>query len=112
VQKSNIFKNIPKDLTEEFFENIVVSKNLKIEKIVSKGHTSPKSGWYNQDMDEWVIVLKGEAILSFENEKEIHLASGEYINIPAHKKHKVLWSKPDVETVWLAVFYEKGSENE
>ena len=108
MQKSNIFNNTPKDLTDEFFENIILSNNIKIEKIVSKGHTSPKFGWYEQDKNEWVIILKGEAILSFEDEKQIHLKSGEYINIPAYKKHKVSWTKPDNETIWLAVFYEEG----
>jgi len=105
LKKSDIFDNIPKDLTNEFFEDIVLSDNVKIEKIISKGHTSPKDGWYNQEQNEWVIVLKGEGIISFEDEKQICLKSGEYINIPAHKKHKVSWTKPDEETIWLAVFY-------
>jgi len=105
MQKADFFSNIAKDLTDEFFEEILVSKNVTIEKIISKGHTSPKSGWYDQDKNEWVMVLKGGAILSFEDEKQVHLKSGEYINIPAHKKHKVSWSEPDVETIWLAVFY-------
>ena len=105
MQKLDIFSNIPKDLTDEFFEDIVLANNVKIEKIVSQGHISPKSGWYNQDKNEWVILLKGEAILLFEDNKEIHLKSGEYINIPSYTKHKVLWTNPTEESIWLAVFY-------
>ena len=105
MQKADFFSNIAKDLTNEFFEEILVSKNVTIERIISKGHISPSSGWYDQDKNEWVIVLKGEAILSFEDDNQVHLKSGEYIDIPAHKKHKVSWTKPDEETIWLAVFY-------
>ncbi|MEO1954484.1 MAG: cupin domain-containing protein [Campylobacterales bacterium] len=105
MQKSDIFHNIPKDLTTEFFEDIVVSDNVKIEKIVSKGHTSPEIGWYDQDKNEWIIVIEGEAILLFEDKEKVELKSGQYLNIPAHKKHKVLWTKPEVHTIWLAVFY-------
>ena len=57
-------------------------------------------------MNEWVIVLKGEAKLLFENNDEpIHLKPGDFVNIPAHRKHRVEWTTPDEPTVWLAVFY-------
>ncbi len=100
----NIFTKIPKDLDEEFFEKLISQDNIKIQRIISKGHTSPKSGWYNQNENEWVIILQGEAILSFE-EKDINLKVGDYINIPAHTKHKVSWTKPNTQTIWLAVHY-------
>lgn len=105
MDKSNIFNNMPKDLKDEFFENIISRNGLKIERIISKGHTSPKSGWYYQDNDEWVIVLQGAAVLSFEDKEDVRLSSGDYINIPAHTKHKVSWTLPDSETIWLAVHY-------
>lgn len=105
MDKSNIFNNIPKDLKDELFENIISKESLKIERIVSKGHTSPEYGWYNQESDEWVIVLQGEAVLSFENSGDVKLSAGDYINIPAHTKHKVSYTAPNVETIWLAVHY-------
>lgn len=105
MKTSNILSQIPKDLQEEVFEDIINTKNLKIERIISKGHTTPESQWYNQENSEWVIVLQGEAILSFEDKEDISLKSGDYINIPAHTKHKVSWTKPDIETIWLAVHY-------
>ncbi len=103
--KNNIFELIPNDLTDEIFQTIIEKDNIKIERIVSMGHTSPESGWYDQDQNEWVIILKGEAIISFENESDLHLTPGDYTNIPAHKKHKVSWTAPDSETIWIAVFY-------
>jgi len=101
----NIFNEIPKDLKDEIFEDIVTTDNLKIERIISYGHTSPKSGWYESQESEWVIVLKGEAILSFENVEDVKLNAGDYINIPAFKKHKVSWTRPHTETIWLAIHY-------
>ena len=102
---NNIFEDLPNHLTEEVFETLVDSATVRIERIVSKGHTSPNDGWYDQDQNEWVIVLKGEAILSFEESAEVRLTKGSYINIPAHQKHRVDWTSRQSETIWLAVFY-------
>lgn len=105
MKKTNIFADIPKQLHEELFENIISKDSLKIERIISKGHISPNSGWYDQENDEWVIVLQGEAVLSFENKEEVRLKAGDYINIPAHTKHKVSWTLPEKETIWLVIHY-------
>jgi len=103
--KDNIFASIPKNLDRELVEVLLEHNDICIERIISKGHTSPASGWYDQPKNEWVIVLKGEAIIRFENESEIRLCAGSYIDIAAHKKHRVSWTDPDVETIWLAVHY-------
>lgn len=100
---ANIFSDIPADLPEELFTSLLDKPSVKIERIVSKGHSSPKQGWYEQSQDEWLIVLQGEAIISFEHHQQ-SLAGGDYLMIPAGLKHKLSWTKPDVETVWLAVF--------
>ena len=105
MNKSNIFSLIPKQLDEELFEELVSKDGLKIERIVSKGQTTTEFEWYEQENDEWVILLKGEAVLSFFDEDDVRLGVGDYINIPAFKKHRVSWTKPNTETVWLAVFY-------
>lgn len=102
--KSNIYEQIPEILKDEFFEILASNDNIKIEKIVSFGHATPRDEWYDQEQNEWVILLKGEAILAFED-KEIKLLEGDFINIPAHKKHRVSWTKPSEKTIWLAVFY-------
>jgi cupin 2 domain-containing protein len=101
----NIFEEIPDNLENEIFEQLIGNAHVKIEKIISKGHKSPESGWYDQEEDEWVMVLKGEAKLSFEDQTSVHLREGDFINIPSHQKHRVEWTKPDEVTVWLAVHY-------
>ncbi len=105
MEIKNIFESIPDNLDEEFFELLVQNENVKIERIVSKGHTSPESGWYDQEQNEWVILLKGAAILVFDDGKEVILKEGSFVNIPAHQKHKVQWTDPETETIWLAVHY-------
>ena len=105
MKSENIFESIPKNLDQEVFELLVQSKNVKIERILSKGHTSPKIGWHDQEKNEWVIVLKGEAGISFEQGKEFNLKAGDYINIPANTKHKVTWTTQKSETIWLAIHY-------
>ncbi len=105
MKTKNIFTNIPKQLPDEIFEDIISTQNLKIERIISKGHTTPISQWYDQDTDEWVIILQGEAIISFEDSKDVHLRVGDYLNIPAHVKHKVSWTISNTETIWLAIHY-------
>jgi len=106
MKTKNILKNIPKDLAEEVFETIFLKDGLKIERIISKGHTTPTEQWYDQDSNEWVILLEGEAILSFEDSEDVKLSTGDYINIPAHKKHRVSWTTPNKETIWLAIHYD------
>jgi len=102
----NIFTGIPEDLPDERFDEILKTKGFRIERIVSKGHASPDGFWYDEGQTEWVILLKGHARLQLEdNDETIELTAGNYINIPAHVKHRVEWTDPDSETVWLAVHY-------
>ncbi len=101
----NLFESIPDEVSDEIFDLIIENDKVKIERIISKGHTSPESGWYDQECNEWVIVLKGEAKILIENKGEKYLIPGSYINIPAHQKHKVTWTKENTETIWLAIHY-------
>lgn len=103
---NNIFKQIPNILKDELTEVILEQKSVRIERIVSMGHASPPGFWYDQDQDEFVILLKGSAGLSFEGKEELTIIkSGDYINIPAHERHRVEWTDPSEETVWMAVYY-------
>ena len=102
----NIFRDIPSNIQEEITEKIISSGKIRIERIISRGHASPGDFWYDQEENEWVIVIKGKAKLEFSGENEIvELNKGDYINIPSHKKHRVKWTDPESETIWLAVFY-------
>lgn len=104
MDKANLLCNIPTELPVELAQTIVASGDIKIERIVSKGHQSPPDFWYDQHQNEWVFLAKGDAKLQFQNHT-LHLQAGDYVNIPAHQKHRVEWTIPDEETVWLAIFY-------
>lgn len=102
----NIFSNIPASLPNELFEDIISTENCKIERIISRGHTTPKGKWYDQNKNEFVLVLKGNAELRFEkNNKLIKMKVGDYINIPAQIRHRVEKTDAGEETIWLTVFY-------
>jgi cupin 2 domain-containing protein len=104
--KGSFFQNIPEKIKEELFETIIETKNIKIEKIVSNGQSSPKNFWYDEKMNEFVLVLQGSALLQFEkNSKTIYLKKGDYLNIESHSRHRVLATEKNIETLWLAVYY-------
>ena len=105
MKSQNIFSNIPHNSEKELFESLIKHDAVMIERIISQGQKSPASGWHDQEKNEWVLVLKGKAVLSFEDQSSIQLNEGDFINIPSHKKHKVAWTDPDNETIWLAVHY-------
>ncbi len=101
----NIFSLLPEKLEHELFEELLCDKNVRIERIVSQGHTSPENGWYDQEKNEWVVVLEGSGSILFETGTEVTLKKGDYLNIPAHARHKVVWTDPDGLTIWLAIHY-------
>jgi cupin 2 domain-containing protein len=94
----------PPSSARRTFHNAARSPHVRIERIVSHGHASPADFWYDQPQHEWVIVLKGAARLQFEDAM-VEMRPGDYINIPACKKHRVDWTTPDEPTVWLGVRY-------
>ena len=104
---SNLFSGIPAAFPEEIFTTLATGSNgTRIERIISKGHCSPAEFWYDQEENEWVMVLKGEAILRFEEgDRTVHLNEGDYVYIMAHERHRVEWTKEDTETIWLAIFF-------
>jgi len=102
---SNLLDDLPKQLPEELVTVLAENQCVRIERIVSTGHRSADNFWYDQDEDEWVVVLKGGAKLGFEDAKSVHLGPGDHVLIPAHQKHRVEWTTPTEPTVWLAVFY-------
>jgi cupin 2 domain-containing protein len=100
----NLFANLPSVLPEELVETLFQSAATRIERIVSHGHASPNEFWYDQPQNEWVVVLRGAGRLQFED-KVIEMRPGDYVNIPAHKKHRIEWTTPEEATIWLAVHY-------
>lgn len=106
MKTGNLLQGIPAEIPVEMVDSLVTGNNLRIERIVSKGHRSDPGSWYAQDRNEWVLLLKGEAALRFEQGNRIlHMTEGTHVNIRAHERHRVEWTKEDAETIWLAVFY-------
>ncbi len=100
----NLLSNIPQSLPQELIETLASSSQVRIERIISQGHTSDPDFWYDQSSHEFVLLLQGQARLAFEDHT-VDLNSGDYLTIKAHQKHRVTWTPPDHPTVWLAVHY-------
>lgn len=100
---TNIF-DLPSSLTDkELFESLVSSDKILIERIISTGQTTPPGEWYDQEQDEWVILLQGYACLAYDDQTEINLTPGDYLLIPAHQKHRVVYTSSEPPCIWLAV---------
>jgi cupin 2 domain-containing protein len=102
----NLFADIPGNLKDELLETVLQASGFRIERIVSRGHCSPAGFWYDQDENEWVILLKGSAGLRFDDQEDaLVLHPGDCLHIDRRRRHRVEWTDPDSETIWLAVHY-------
>ena len=106
---SNLFNDVPSCLPAELVTVLAENQHVRIERIISTGQSSAKDFWYDQDDHEWV-VLKGEAILAFEDGHSVTMKPGDHALIPAHKKHRVELTTAIHPTIWLAVFFKKEIE--
>ncbi|MHB8973002.1 MAG: cupin domain-containing protein [Pirellulaceae bacterium] len=103
---TNFFADISANLPDELFQTILNRPNVRIERIVSQGHASPEGFWYDQEQHEWVIVLQGAARLRLEGEERtLEMKPGDFVDIPAHRRHRVEWTTCAEPTIWLAVHY-------
>jgi cupin 2 domain-containing protein len=105
---ANLFAALPSSSPEELFATLLESPGVRVERIVSYGQASPEGFWYDQPQGEWVVLLKGSATLRFED-RSVELQPGDWLDIPAHTRHRVDATAADQPTVWLAVHYETGS---
>lgn len=102
----NLLAPLPDAREAEIVEALLARPGVRIERIVSLGQASPPGFWYDQEEGEWVVLLAGAACLRFADEAvPRRLASGDYIEIAPHRRHRVEWTDPAAPTVWLAVFY-------
>lgn len=102
-QQQNIF-TLPNSLpNQELFESLLVHENITIERIISTGQTTPIDQWYDQEQDEWVILLQGEAEITAQDEQRFKLSAGDYLMIPAHQKHRVTYTSSNPSCIWLAI---------
>ena len=106
VEVRNIFASVPSAAPHEQLTALLAAANTRLERIVSHAHASADGFWYDQEWAEWVIVLKGSAGLHFEGEDAPRVLNpGDYVDIPAHARHRVVWTDPKEPTVWLALHY-------
>jgi cupin 2 domain-containing protein len=106
MKTGNLLQGIPAELPQEITESLAAGNGVRIERIISKGHCSASDFWYGQEQNEWVLLIKGEARLRFEEGNRIlHMTEGTHVNIRAHERHRLEWTREDAETIWLAVFY-------
>ena len=101
----NIFKLFDKLPPTELFETLLDNDRVLIEKIVSTGQVTPEGEWYDQDKDEWLILLQGKGELSYEDGSRIKLSVGDYLFIPAHHKHRVEHTSNKPACIWLTIFF-------
>ncbi len=94
MEIKNIFENVPEECKTEIFEILFEDKGLKLERIISEGQATPPGQWYDLffERDGAIVVLR----------------AGDYIHIPAHKKHRVEWTDPQEKTIWLAIHFKSG----
>lgn len=95
---------IPTALPDELITTLCASPGARIERIVSRGHRSPAGFWYDQAQDEFVLLVQGAARLEVEGRGELSLQAGDWLDLPAHTRHRVSWTDPARDTIWLAVF--------
>jgi cupin 2 domain-containing protein len=101
IRADNLFANLPELSIPEQSLSLFGNRAVNIERIVSHSYSSPPGFWYDQDEDEWVMVVRGEATLEFEGGELVRMKEGDYVTIPRHVRHRV--QQTDPKTIWLAV---------
>jgi cupin 2 domain-containing protein len=101
----NLFRDLSTRGDRETVTELVARENVRVERIVSTGQSTPPDSPYRQPHDEWVLLLAGSAGLRLEGEDERHLRPGDQVLIAAHRAHWVTWTAKDEPTIWLAVHF-------
>jgi len=76
---------------------------FRLERILSFGQATPEGEWYDQDWSEWVAVIRGMAILAYDNGLTVTLRPGDHLVIPPNRRHRVNFTSDDC--FWLAFHY-------
>jgi cupin 2 domain-containing protein len=99
----NLLEDLPRAADAEVVTALLARPGVRVERIVSAGQATPLDAPYDQDHDEWVLLLAGAAGLWIEGKGELVLRPGDTVLIPAHQRHRVTWTAADPPTVWLAI---------
>ena len=102
---ANMFDLPAKLPPQELFETLFNNEQVLIERVVSTGQVTPPGEWYDQEQNEWLMVLQNSEELSYENNSRIKLTRGDYLLIPAHQKHRVEYTSTEPPCIWLTIFF-------
>lgn len=108
IEQTNIFDDVPEKSADEVVTELLTHSGARIERIVSTGQATPPDTPYDQDHDEWLLLLAGAAGLWIEGENDITLRPGDCLMIRAHRRHRVTWTAADQPTIWLAIHFPKS----
>lgn len=103
LRRRSLFDGIPRELPAELTTVLAEGGGSRVERIVSRGHQTASGEWYEQEMDEWVVLITGAATLEFADGAAIELAPGDWVDLPAGLRHRVAWTAPGEDTIWLAL---------
>lgn len=105
----NLFRDLPTGAaTGERIDHLLDRPGLRVERIVSTGQASPPDFWYDQSEHEWVLLLQGAAELTVampDGLRTVQLTPGDSLELPAHRRHRVVSTCADPPTLWLALFW-------
>lgn len=105
-ETGSLLELLPDATGAEQFETLVARGDIRIERIVTRGQATPLETWYDQQHNEWVLLMSGSALIQFEGMDEFHrLEVGQWLLLPAHCRHRVAWVPPEETTVWLAIHW-------
>ena len=100
---ANLLDDLPPAGSDEVFEPLLERAGVRLERIVSSGQSTPPDAWYDQEQDEWVMIVAGAARLCIEGQGVFDMKAGDSVFLPAHCRHRVEWTDPRQQTVWLAL---------
>lgn len=101
--RGNLFVDATAPMGRERFETLLARPGARVERIVSAGQATPPGEWYDQEGEEWVVLLSGRATLRFADGTILVLAPGDWLLIPAHARHRVEATSVEPPCVWLAL---------
>lgn len=104
VRRGSLVDAIPATLPDELFTTLCAGASMRVERIVSRGHSSPPGFWYCQDEDELVLLVAGSADLEIDGHGSLALAPGDWVDLPKGIRHRVSRTAADTDTIWLAIF--------
>lgn len=99
----NLFRIPVTPSPQEKLDQLAAGAGIRIERIVSTGQSTPEGEWYDQEQDEWVALLQGEAVLAYEDGEKVQMVAGDHLLIPAHVRHRVESTTSDPACIWVAV---------